>query len=188
MKRLRVALVVIAFVATELACSSGVPDYQPDDQPGLFIHQRATKAHAATYFTAATHPVFSVSASQSTGSVQLYVLNQRHDETRDRSAFRVLCTTARLVSAGATYTPAEADAQLESQPDTWRIGACSGESVVNGEDQLIGVVIRFDSGTPLADKFSLELPEIDFGSGPTQMQPETVSFSKRLVDEAGGIH
>lgn len=173
-------------VCTLVACAKSVPDYQPDIQVGIQIHELATQAHRATYFTMSgqSRPVFSVQASPS-GQVVLYVLSQRHDEIGSREPFQVLCSTAKLVVGNETFAPLKPTGQTTNQSDTWRIASCSDEATINGEDKLIGVLLQFESNKPFNDTFSLVLPQVDLGSGPIEQRRMT--FSKRLLKEAWGI-
>jgi hypothetical protein len=157
-------------------CSQSLPDYQPDNQPGVHIQERASRAHGATYFTTSgeDRPVFSIQASSPEGTVLLYVLGQQPQESGNSRPFQVLCKTAKLLSGKEAFAPRE------------RVSSCVGKAVVNGNDKLAGVLLRFESGKGLGDRFSLVLPTIEFDSGQI-IQGRIVTFSKRMLKELGGI-
>lgn len=169
-------------------CYQTLPDYQPDDQPGVRIQERATHAHGVTYFTTSGNdrPVYSIQASASEGSVFLFVLGQRPDGSGNSGPFQVLCNTAKLLIGNEAFAPRQSGLQSTTQSDSWRIGSCLGKAVVNGDDKLVGVLLRFESGKALGDRFYIVLPTIELDSGQI-VQGRTVAFSKRMLKEVAGI-
>jgi hypothetical protein len=169
-------------------CSQSLPDYQPDNQPGVHIQERASRAHGATYFTTSgeDRPVFSIQASSPEGTVLLYVLGQQPQESGNSRPFQVLCKTAKLLSGKEAFAPRESEQQSAIPSEGVRVSSCVGKAVVNGNDKLAGVLLRFESGKGLGDRFSLVLPTIEFDSGQI-IQGRIVTFSKRMLKELGGI-
>jgi hypothetical protein len=189
MKHVRLNPLLATLACVVAACSQSFPDYQPDDQPSVHIQQRATRAHGLTEFTVSGEgrPVFSMHASSSDGGVSLYVMNQRLNGPSDSTPFQVLCNTAKLLSGNEVFAPSEIGPQPTNQNDPYRIGSCVGTVVINGDDKLVGVILRFESGKALTDRFSVLLPSIDLGPGVRTIQSRTVTFSKRMLKEVGGI-
>lgn len=177
-------IIALNLTALVVACSYS---YQPDEQVGLEIDLHPTQGNSTYIRTTNMRPIITLQAGKKEGVVWLYLLNQKPFEEASQTSFQVLCSSAKLVNNGIAYQPALAVSKPFIGNFSWKIDSCSDKAIIKGQDNLDGIVIKFETHQPLSNKFSIVLPDIDFGNGSMSMQPQKINFSRNIYKESFSI-